>query len=556
MSAAGIAATNASVAADGDLVAAVRLGDDAAFGELYRRHHPAVNGFVRRLVRDHGRSEDVTQEAFVSALRRLRQTDTPIDFKPWIYEIARNASIDLYRRGRRAQEISVDFDSGMASAEVARLPGPGGAESVVLDRERFDHLRGALDELSDTHHQIIVLRELEGLSYREIGARMNLSAAAVESALFRARRKLEHEYTALHTGRRCRAILTAIARLAEGVESERDRRRLDRHARRCSNCRRQARALGVEPMLARRTIAARVAALLPVPAFLRRRPLDGFGDVPNAGASAGAGAHGVAAPLIAVGPVSVETAAAVGGKAAAMIATVALVGGGGAATLGAKVPLQLPIGGPSAVEKRIAEVQAETPPVASDSPASDPGAGPEPMLPTVSTDPPTFASPAGPLISDPLAFEPPSAAQPPAGPPAEPPAVADAGSPPPAVEAEPQAPADDGGTPFEDTGIPAGSSDDSVQPPPEDPPLVDPEPTQPDAGGTVVSEPELPPPPLDPVITEPEPPAGEGTAPTDGEPTTPTAGEATVPELPVEPTAPEASSGGAPAQLDATAPDA
>ena len=106
-----------------------------------------------------------------------------------------------------------------------------------------------------------------------------------------------------------------------------------------------------------------------------------------------------------------------GGKAAAMIATVALVGGGGA-TLGAKVPLQLPIGGPSAVEKRIAEVQAETPPVAADSPAGDPAAGPEPMLPTVSTDPPTFASPAGPLISAPAAFEPPSAGQPPAGPPA------------------------------------------------------------------------------------------------------------------------------------------
>ena len=285
MSAAGIAATNASVATDGDLVAAVRLGDDAAFGELYRRHYPKVNAFVRRLVRDHGRAEDVTQEAFVSALRRLRQTDAPIDFKPWIFEIARNGSIDLYRRGRRTQEISVDFDSGMASAEVARLPGPAGAESSVLDRERFDHLRGALDELSDTHHQIIVLRELEGLSYREIGVRMNLSAAAVESALFRARRKLEHEYTQLHTGRRCRAILTAIARLAEGVESERDRRRLDRHARRCSGCRREARSLGVEPMLTRRTIAARVAAVLPLPAFLRRRSFDNLGDLP--GASAG-----------------------------------------------------------------------------------------------------------------------------------------------------------------------------------------------------------------------------------------------------------------------------
>ncbi len=503
MSAAGIAATNASVATDGDLVAAVRLGDDAAFGELYRRHYPKVNAFVRRLVRDHGRAEDVTQEAFVSALRRLRRTDAPIDFKPWIFEIARNGSIDLYRRGRRTQEISVDFDSGMASAEVARLPGPAGAESSVLDRERFDHLRGALDELSDTHHQIIVLRELEGLSYREIGVRMNLSAAAVESALFRARRKLEHEYTQLHTGRRCRAILTAIARLAEGVESDRDRRRLDRHARRCSGCRREARSLGVEPMLTRRTIAARVAAVLPLPAFLRRRSFDNLGDLPSA--SAGAGAHGVAAPLVAVGPVSVETAAAVGGKAAAMIATVALVGGGGA-TLGAKMPLDLPLGGKSAVEKRIAEAQAEAAQPDADAPGGEAGAPTELMLPVVSKDPPTFESPAGPPPSEPPAVaadlvpEPPSAGQPSSDPPpSEPPAPAEPG--PPGVGAEPQGAADDGGIPFTESSIP-------LEPDPIAPTEPDPPPPPAVGGGEpIVPDPPLPPEAVDPIppVVEPAP---------------------------------------------------
>ena len=73
------------------------------------------------------------------------------------------------------------------------------------------------------------MRELEGLAYREIAERMELTRPAVESTLFRARRKLEHEYEEIETGRRCSAILGTIARLAEGVESERDRRRLDRH---------------------------------------------------------------------------------------------------------------------------------------------------------------------------------------------------------------------------------------------------------------------------------------------------------------------------------------
>ncbi len=121
MSAAGIAAVSTLVATDDELVAAVRAGEDSAFEELYRRYHPRVGAFARRLVRDHGRAEDVTQEAFVSALRRLRQSDAPIDFKPWIFEIARNGCIDLYRRGRRAQEVSIDLDSGMAAGEVARV---------------------------------------------------------------------------------------------------------------------------------------------------------------------------------------------------------------------------------------------------------------------------------------------------------------------------------------------------------------------------------------------------------------------------------------------------
>ncbi len=89
------------VVADEALVAAVRHGDDRAFEQLYARYQRRIGAYVLGMVGDHGRAEDVTQEVFISALRRMRATERPIAFKPWIYEIAKNACIDAFRRSRR-----------------------------------------------------------------------------------------------------------------------------------------------------------------------------------------------------------------------------------------------------------------------------------------------------------------------------------------------------------------------------------------------------------------------------------------------------------------------
>src|SRR5919197_3738360 len=167
---------------DHHLVAAVRAGDDHAFERLYERYHRRIAAYIFGMVRDHGRAEDLTQEVFVSALRRMRQTDRPIAFKPWIYEIAKNACIDAFRRSRRAEEISYDADEGLAPGDYGRLvshePIP---EAAVAAKQQLEHLCGAFGGLSDAHHEILVLRELEGLSYREIGERMGMSRPAVES---------------------------------------------------------------------------------------------------------------------------------------------------------------------------------------------------------------------------------------------------------------------------------------------------------------------------------------------------------------------------------------
>lgn len=306
---------------DGDLVAALRRGDERAFEALYARYQRRISAYVFGMVKDHGRAEDITQEVFISALRRMRETERPIVFKPWIYEIAKNACIDQFRRSRRTEEVSIDGAEGLGSADQGRLvasePTP---DMAVNAKQQLDHLCGAFGGLSEAHHEILVLRELEGLSYREIGERMGLSRPGVESTLFRARKRLTEEYDELVSGQRCQRIQGIIAVAAEtagAIPGARDSKRLARHVAHCQPCRRQAVLAGVDttalPRPVRRRIAEKVAGLLPFPAFLRSRWLGGGGSQM-------------------AGPLS-EPAAAGWAKAVAAAATLVIAGGGvGAAT--------------------------------------------------------------------------------------------------------------------------------------------------------------------------------------------------------------------------------
>ena len=268
---------------DQRLVAAVRAGDDRAFEALYQRYQRRIYAYVLGMVKDHGRAEDVTQEVFVSALRRMRATDRTIAFKPWIYEIAKNACIDAFRRSRRSEEVSYDAEEGLAPSDHTRLAAPGPSpEAAVSAKHDLETLCGAFGGLSESHHQILVLRELEGLTYEQIGARMGMTRPAVESTLFRARRRLTEEYDELVSGARCLRVRSIIAAAASGALGVRDSRRLSRHLSHCQPCRREALAAGLDRGLlvrrpAARRIVDRVAGVLPLPGFLRLRR---GGDLP------------------------------------------------------------------------------------------------------------------------------------------------------------------------------------------------------------------------------------------------------------------------------------
>jgi RNA polymerase sigma factor (sigma-70 family) len=312
------------------LVAAVRAGDDHAFEQLYHRYQRRIGAYIYGMVHDHGRAEDITQDVFMSALRRMRATETPIAFKPWVYEIAKNACIDAFRRSKRAEEISYDADDGGERLHlVSKGPTP---EAAVDTRMSLDHLRGAFGGLSEAHHQILVMRELEGLSYRQIGEQLGMSRPSVESTLFRARRRLSEEYEELVSGERCRRIQAIIAGATGGRAGTRDERKMARHVSYCQPCRRAAFAAGfdADALTPKRTVREKIAALLPLPAFLKRR-IAGHGAEESAATSVGG--HAATLAQLSTAAASYADPAMHWGKAVAKAAAVAaaVVGAGVAA---------------------------------------------------------------------------------------------------------------------------------------------------------------------------------------------------------------------------------
>ena len=321
-----LTAPAATEVADDQLVAAVREGSEEAFEVLFRRYRPRIVAYVRGMVSDHARAEDIAQEAFMSALRGLHASSQEIAFRPWMYEIAKNACIDHLRRGRRGTEVSIDSDDFSPQEEGRISQSVSGTDAEVARRKELESLQMAFGDLPRSQHQILVMREFEGLSYDRIGSRLGLSRGAVESQLFRARRTLRDGFDDIDTGDRCSRMRVTMEAAADGVRTGmRERRRLSTHLRDCAPCRRTAVAVGLDDLALqaardRGSALRRIAGLLPLPGFLRRRMQDGVAALNSAGPAAehGASLAGkatavVIAATIAAGGAGVATKASGGG---------------------------------------------------------------------------------------------------------------------------------------------------------------------------------------------------------------------------------------------------
>jgi RNA polymerase sigma factor (sigma-70 family) len=316
-------------ATDDQLVTAAQQGSDAAFDALFRRYRDRITAYVRGIVSDHARAEDIVQDVFMSALRSLRATEREVAFKPWIYEIAKNACIDHIRRGRRAVEVSIDSDDFSPVDEGRLSTGVSSTDAAYSTREELDVLRMAFNDLPAAQREVLVSRELEGLSYDTISSRTGLSRSAVESMLFRARRTLKNGFDDIATGERCHQMQEAMVKLNGGRMGVRQERRLVRHLGDCAACRREAVALGLDELALgasgrAKSAISRLGALLPLPAFLRRRWLDGS----SLAGSAGQGAAAESMSLAAKAGIVLAIAAIAGGGAGVAHKAGALGGGG------------------------------------------------------------------------------------------------------------------------------------------------------------------------------------------------------------------------------------
>jgi RNA polymerase sigma factor (sigma-70 family) len=324
-------------ASDEQLVEWAQTGSSEAFAVLFRRYRPAIGRYAGRILGDDARAEDIVQEVFLSALRNIGTLDRPAGFKPWLYRIAHNTCVDHMRRNRRAEEVSIDANLLPPSEEIRLFRKGPSTHAAVAQKEDVKNLREAFGGLPPAQSEVLVMRELEGLSYDEIALRLGVTRASVESTLFRARQGLRDEYGEIATGERCLRMRPVIARLAEGMGGLRDRRALARHVRGCQPCRRDAWAMGLggsaleAPATGIRGGLSRVASLLPLPWLIHRRA-DGADPASSAGAGGGSFATQAQTAMTnlssSVG-IGADQAATAIHKAVAVVAAVAVVGGSG-----------------------------------------------------------------------------------------------------------------------------------------------------------------------------------------------------------------------------------
>ena len=177
---------------DRSLIERAQAGDTLAFRRLVERHQRRAFTVAVALVRDEEDAREVVQEAFIRVYRGLSQFHGGSSFFTWLYRIVTNLSIDLIRRpARREQPLDDVLES--IDAEDSTVGGfDHGDPFAALHRSELrSAIRKALDELPDYHRGVIVMREIQGMSYEEMAEAMNVSKGTIMSRLFHARRKLE-----------------------------------------------------------------------------------------------------------------------------------------------------------------------------------------------------------------------------------------------------------------------------------------------------------------------------------------------------------------------------
>jgi RNA polymerase sigma factor (sigma-70 family) len=215
---------------DEALASRAAAGNSAAFAALCERYHEPLLGYCRSILLNTDDAHDATQSALENALRALPRREPGRPLKPWLYRIAHNEAINIVRR---RQPVA----SGIDTDDLLTVPGP---EADSEQRTRLAQLVDDLRMLPERQRGALVMRELSGLSYDEIGLALGVSNEAARRAVFDAR-------TALHDAVDGRATeCTSVRRcLSDGDRRHLRARGVRAHLRSCDDCATFERAMGM-----------------------------------------------------------------------------------------------------------------------------------------------------------------------------------------------------------------------------------------------------------------------------------------------------------------------
>jgi len=226
-------------AGDIELIEAMRHGDEAALARLLERHAPGVYRFGLKMCRDPEDAEDIVQDTLLAAARGLKDFRGASSVSTWLYAIARSFCI---KKRRHAHGADVSLDAPEALAVSSQAPAP---EQVTANRELGAALEDAIAALEPIYREVLLLRDVEGLSAAQVAEILEIGVDAVKSRLHRARAVVRAKLEPFFPGEdraaspktaQCPDIVALFSRFLEGEIGADECARMDAHVKGCARC--------------------------------------------------------------------------------------------------------------------------------------------------------------------------------------------------------------------------------------------------------------------------------------------------------------------------------